>query len=324
MADQQIVDYIKKAKQAGQSDEQTKSLLLKNGWSETEINSAFITITPDMSSKPYTPPQQPQVQQQPQAQPKPQYKPQEVKVSPQSSMPRERKAGHPLLKFLIFLILLSAVLGGAGYYVATQTDLLNGLFSIFSFSTQIPAGPVVENNIIEEEPLVLSLENVKIATIPEGYDASKVTIVGFSDMGSNAIYCAQTKVGNKISCFVNDEEMESPYNYKPYWVEVSPDGQRVIFLYTDPVKKESFTLENGEEGTRYNGTITMPKYSADSKSFMYIVVGKDGKSFVVLNGQAGTPHDKIYGFPSLSSDNRYILYGARDGQDLLWAADEIE
>ena len=308
MADQQIVDYIKKVKLTGQSDEQTKSLLLKNGWSEAEVNEAFASVAP----------------QQPQTQPKPQYQPQEIKATQQSSMPRQRKAGHPILTLLIVLIIL-VVIGGAGYFVIAQTNLLDNLVNIFSPSTEIQDNPIVEDNIIEEEPeLPPTLETVKIATIPEGYDASKITIVGFSNTGEEASYCAQAKVGNAISCFVNDEKIDSPYSYKPYWIETSPAEERVVFLYTDPVKKESFTFENGEEGTRYNGTITMPKFSPDGKNFMYIVVGRDGKSFVVLDGTASSPHDKIYGFPALSSDNKYILYGARDVQDLLWVADEIK
>lgn len=310
MVDPQLSDYIKKAKQAGQSDEQTKTLLRRNGWSEAEVSEAFLTVGPDLSQRPVSPAQEPRVQQQ---------QPQEVKTV--SSMPRERRRGHPILTLVIIFIIL-AVIAGAGYYIVAQTDLVDSLLVLFS--TPETVNPIIENNLIEEETALPTLETVNIATIPEAFDASKVTIVGFSDMGKSAVYCAQTKVGNKISCFVNNEEIESPYNYKPYWVEVSPNGQRVIFLYTDPVKKESFAYEDREEGTRYSGTITMPKYSADSKSFMYIVVGRDGKSFVVLNGVASQPHDKIYGFPSLSSDSRYILYGARDGQDLLWVADEIE
>ena len=65
MAEQQLVDYIKKAKEAGQSDDQTKSLLLKNGWTDAEVSDAFSAINPVQQ----TPPAQPQIQ--PQAQPQP-------------------------------------------------------------------------------------------------------------------------------------------------------------------------------------------------------------------------------------------------------------
>ena len=51
---------------------------------------------------------------------------------------------------------------------------------------------------------------------------------------------------------------------------------------------------------------------------------KDNKNFVVLNVKSFAPHDKIYGIPTFSSDNKYVVYGARDGQDLFWVADKVE
>lgn len=41
MTDQQVIDYIKKTKAAAVSDEQIKSALLKNGWTEQEISENF-------------------------------------------------------------------------------------------------------------------------------------------------------------------------------------------------------------------------------------------------------------------------------------------
>ena len=64
----ELVDYIKKAKQAGQSDDQTRQILLKNGWSDAEVAEAFTAIIP--VDKPQQ--QQPQAQPQVVSQPKPQ------------------------------------------------------------------------------------------------------------------------------------------------------------------------------------------------------------------------------------------------------------
>jgi hypothetical protein len=66
MAEQQLVDYIKKAQAAGQSDDQSRSLLTKNGWTAEEINDAFTAITGNVQTKPQP---QTQPQQQPQLQP---------------------------------------------------------------------------------------------------------------------------------------------------------------------------------------------------------------------------------------------------------------
>lgn len=67
MAEQQLVDYIKKAKEAGQADDQTRSILLKNGWMESEIAEAFsaLAVGPQ-TAQPQNQPQPQQSQPQPQ------------------------------------------------------------------------------------------------------------------------------------------------------------------------------------------------------------------------------------------------------------------
>lgn len=83
MAEQQLIDYIKKAKQAGQTDGQTRSLLLKNGWTEAEIQDA-LSATGSAQSKPAV--QQPAGQQPPrESQPKVQQPHQQFK--PQAQQP---------------------------------------------------------------------------------------------------------------------------------------------------------------------------------------------------------------------------------------------
>lgn len=133
MAEPQLVDYIKKAREAGQADEQSKKLLSQNGWTEAEIKDAFAAleqpkIQPQQAQP--QPQQQPQVQQQqkpqPQAQPvtitqaQPQYKPQtqSPELAMQSNMPKTKKS-HLVLKLLVVLIIL-VVIGGVGYFAFGQ------------------------------------------------------------------------------------------------------------------------------------------------------------------------------------------------------------
>jgi len=68
MAEQQLVDYIKKAREAGQSDDQTRDLLSKNGWTNAEINEAIMAQT---QSQPEPKPQ-PEIVSQPKPEPQPQ------------------------------------------------------------------------------------------------------------------------------------------------------------------------------------------------------------------------------------------------------------
>ena len=142
MAEQQIVDYIKKARDAGQSDDQSKSLLLKNGWTDAEISDAVISLgqpTAQPEPEPQAEPQpqavvsQPEIEVQPEvvSQPQPQAQPQAQPV--QFDMPRTKKS-HLFIKLLMVLIIV-VVLGGVGYFVAGQyislpfSDILLNIFS---------------------------------------------------------------------------------------------------------------------------------------------------------------------------------------------------
>jgi len=41
MPNQELIDYIKKAKEEGQGEESIKNALLQSGWSNTDVNEAF-------------------------------------------------------------------------------------------------------------------------------------------------------------------------------------------------------------------------------------------------------------------------------------------
>ena len=44
MADIRVIDYIKKARSVGQKDENIKTTLLQNGWSEEEVNENLLAV----------------------------------------------------------------------------------------------------------------------------------------------------------------------------------------------------------------------------------------------------------------------------------------
>jgi len=339
MAEQQLVDYIKKARQSGQADSQTRALLAKNGWTDAEVGDAVASLDrPAIQTQPSA---QPQPVQQPKYQPEVKAEPQIRPASPaypssataasvqyqakpvQSRVePVERKNSHLVLKLLVVLIVL-IVIGGAGYFMMAQTNLLGNLFN-FS-SPQVPETSTPGANTQPGQGAVPeTMATAKILTVPQGFDASKIIVAAFDKAGSKVAFCAPQISDNKVSCFVNGEKLANPYNYRPYWIGFSPNGQRVVFIYLDPVTKQSFVYENGLESTRYAGTVNTPIFSNDSQSFLYTVMGKDTKTFVVASGTAYSPHDKVYGVPALSTDGKYIIYGARDGQDIFWVADEVK
>jgi len=145
MAEQQLIDYIQKARQAGQVDDQSKSLLYKNGWTEQEVNDALLAIgqtQPKPQQQPATQVQaQPKLEQQEvqiqQSEAQTQYQPQEkpkYQYQMADSMPMERKSGHLILKLLIVLIILVA-LGGVGWFFKDQVMGFVSNISLFGPSS---------------------------------------------------------------------------------------------------------------------------------------------------------------------------------------------
>ena len=324
MAEQQLIDYIQKARAAGQSDDQSKTLLVKNGWTDTEISEALASMN---QSQPQSQPEPKIIQPDAQPEPQMQYKP-EPQIQPQvnsmeSSMPTEKRGMHLVLNIIIVLIIL-VILGGAGYFVLGQQNMLKGLVNQFMPTPVVikPVTPSPIKTVVKVETSVVLSTN-KIATVSGDYDLTKMTVMAFSKAGDKVAFCLPAKADGKFACFVNNDQQVNSYAYKPSAILFSPDGKRTVLIYSDPVTKQSFIFENGQEGTKYDGTISGPKFSDNSQNLMFIVNGKDGKSFVVLNGTSYTPHDKVYGTPTLSSDGKYLLYGARDGQDFFWVADPI-
>ena len=180
MAEQQLVDYITKARSAAQADSQTRNLLSKNGWTDAEINDAFLAldqakpqvepqaIQPEVVAAQSQPEVQPEVQPetqaetqpqpeqwpeletQPEAQPQPQVQvqPQPV-VQPQpSAMPAQdniitqtKVKSHKVLKLLMVLIIL-IIICGAGYFVAGQ-------YFNFSWNFFAPSPETVINKMLQ-------------------------------------------------------------------------------------------------------------------------------------------------------------------------------
>lgn len=340
MAEQQLVDYIQKARQANQTDDQSRTLLIKNGWTDGEVDEAISSLG-QPQAKPQPQPQiQPQTYNQPeiklepeiaasQPQTQPKYEAKPVQTYSQQTQQRKGSGSHLILNLILVVIIL-AMLGGIGYIAMTQSAIFGGLLSNFSIPS-LTATPVTPTKTttpvtVTQTPApakTSGLATTSLASISPDLDASKITVAGFSKIGDEVAYCGQSIATGKISCYLNSQLLANNYSYKPYWIGISPNGQRVIFLYFDSVNKQYFEYESGKESTRYDGPINAPKFSDDSKSFLYTVTGSDTKTFIILNGARYPSHDKIFGVPTFSADGKYLLYGARDGQNFAWVADPI-
>jgi len=369
MAEQQLVEYIKKAKEAGQADQQTRTLLRQNGWTDSEINNAFSAAAPPGSEQPEssfkkeTEPQprdtqpQHQVSGQPEIsvrkdfsqptpdltdsprekplprQPEPKFEQAKPMRSEEASQPETpyAKTGPRVFLWLSVVFFLLAIIGVGVYFALAQGDLaqrlVNKTLSYFSPSVIItPSGEKTRENSGGGASLAAEkLTSSELFAVPAEYDAARISVAAFSKSGDKAAYCAPLKTNyTAFSCFLNDQKfIDAPYGKSPYWVGISPDSRRIAFLFFDTARKQSLLFENGVE-TRYDGTITFPKFSQDSQSLMFMVMANSGKNFIVVGGRQHPDHDKIFTPPDWSDDGNFIFYGARDGQDILWVADEIQ
>ena len=224
MVEQQLVDYIKKARQAGQQDSQTKALLVKNGWTEEEINEAILAANqqrPQAQQPQHQVSGQPEVrvQQKPEPRPEPQYQPQQPRYETQpaaaegfgsarpapAGMPERRGAAGIILKLLIILILLT-VIGAGGYFAITQQSQIKSFFNqFFSYSVEIvqPVKTTLDNTQKTQTPAPAELATKNIVSVLEEYDSSKIIFSAFNESGSVAAYCASKKTDGKFSCFSN-------------------------------------------------------------------------------------------------------------------------
>ncbi len=315
----ELVDYIKKARQAGQQDQQTRQILLKNGWSNTEVDEALAFLRP----QPQPQPQQYQRPAQPQPQARPQMQPQAQPIMDSKKMRRGGGRYFALklvLSIIVILVLISA--GVFGFYALNSVDFFSLLNPLAVVEQNNPPAELGQEQQQAETPQNLISKN--LALVPQEYDAAKA-FVAFSDAGDKTIFCAPLKTNDKkIACFENNQKLfDSPYAFKPYWIGASPNGQRIIMLFYDSATKKSFAFENGMEGPRYDGKMVYPAFSKDSQSFLFMVMANNGKNFVVLNDKPFAFYDKIFPVPQFSSDGKYIFYGARSGENILWVVDSL-
>lgn len=148
MAEPQIVDYIKKARQAGQPDELSWALLYKNGWTKEEVNEALDEVSKAFSAQNQPQPVKPQIQaqlQQPVNQPQEQQKPQQPQsktyYQPEQNSRPKRNVLHLIFNLSMVLVAL-IITGVAGYFIAGQFINLSWNFGNFTAPASNPASVV--------------------------------------------------------------------------------------------------------------------------------------------------------------------------------------
>lgn len=141
MAIQQLVDYIKKAKQVGQTDEKIKTFLVTGGWTEAEMAEAFAVVNPPSAST------SPNIQQ-------PKAKPALPQINNFKTPKEHRSIIRPLIGFLVIMLFFAGAYIVAGQYI-------NLPFNLF--------GPSPEQVIMKAWE---NLKNVKSQTFSTEFSAS--------------------------------------------------------------------------------------------------------------------------------------------------------
>jgi hypothetical protein len=178
MAELQLIDYIQKARQAGQGDDQTRALLYKNGWTDAEVLDAFNAIDrpqmqtmveePTQTQQPQSQPQtkivDPETQVQPQPVSQAQYQPKSESSFSQGGTMKKNAVSHLVLKILMVLVILVAIVG-AGFFAISQKDFLQSFFASNNVpqtkSNENTNASAVTNNFTESVFAKYSLESTK-------------------------------------------------------------------------------------------------------------------------------------------------------------------
>lgn len=267
--EQQLVDYIKDARKAKQSDDQTRALLYKNGWTESEVREAFMYLTQEQPAKPEAQPQIQQQQPQPQTQPaqpqiqpqitqqRPQVRtaqPQSAKTQPQSqykpqyqpsqTMLKTTRSPRPILSLLMplsLLFILIVTIGG-GVYV-----LYSGIYN--------PSwNPFKSNNF---EIISKAWENIQ--SVKSGNFNIEIALSGVDLSNSKIIEPLSFNANFKVTGRSDNTDTNNPMSHINITSNASAPGEQNKFDFTFSIES---ILANNNFYLKLNGAqIDAPQFS---------------------------------------------------------------
>jgi len=294
MPNQELIDYIKQAREAGQDDDSIKSVLLQNGWSESDVFDALQGIE--------------QIQSQ---------------TAEISSIIHQGKKSSKVV--LITSVLLAVIfLGGGGAFV---------YFKFIKIQKTNKVIETVNKNkktlTEQEEPTKkdINLQTMKLAKLPDGYTFPSFNdsysllgvsaermyehMVRFSDNGDWVSFLAQDKDKNLVTIvgFSNGEQME----FKGYTL-VSGDGFKIANILkgvngnsqsrVDIYNNKSKITIKGELYDRISGVA----FNRGGSELMYIGM-RGTQYFIILNNIPYGPYNNLdVSSLSFSYDGSKVAY----------------
>jgi len=165
----QLIEYIKKAREVGQTDQETRNLLFKNGWSVSEVDEAFAYVDKLQSQQTQSGEQnQPQtpIQAQTEARPQPDAESQfasQVEAKPQVQVAErgqqvvssKRTSFFKILLKILLVLVIVVVIVGAVFAIAKYFNFSwDSLYSLLKGAPKVEPKTVVAN-------MLANLENIK-------------------------------------------------------------------------------------------------------------------------------------------------------------------
>ncbi|MBU1102683.1 hypothetical protein KJ853_03460 [Patescibacteria group bacterium] len=253
MVNQELIDFIKKSKETGQTDEQIKSTLLAKGWQEIDIDESFKSAdaTQNYSDILYS------------------------KTEDRESVASKSRNTSKKMLIIVVMVLVAGL--GATAYFLIQSDKIN--FVPINKSEQIQTESAKLATIPDAKekkfyPRAIQIQN------------EEPTLFQFDKEGKRVFWYAQDSSGKRL-VIINNEKSK-PYD-EISRIIFSPDGQK--FAYKAKLNGKEFIIVNGQEGKGYD-SVGSPIFSPDSQKIAYRV-SLDKKWRIVVNDKEGKPYDLI-------------------------------
>ncbi|MBU1102136.1 hypothetical protein KJ853_00570 [Patescibacteria group bacterium] len=292
MINQELTEFIKKSRIAGQTNEQIRESLNQAGWSAADIEEAIGSteqLEQNQTDISYD----------------------NKKLVEAASVTKEEKF-FKKKKFLFILILVILIGSGIWVYILTQNNpLLKENNVMNTTSSEEPEKEIIDYN----------LKTTKLATIPENYGWTQLNnSIKFSPDGKGVSYVAkEDPKSSEMFLMLNNEKIGA---YKKSFNPVfSSNGKRFAYL-AEKETGEIVVVVDGKESGNFT-RIGYFTFSPNGERHAFLA-WKNDKAFAVIDGKEGKHYDVLRIPPIFSPNSKRIAFVAeKDGKSFL-VVDEKE
>jgi Tol biopolymer transport system component/fibronectin type 3 domain-containing protein len=206
------------------------------------------------------------------------------------------------------------------YYVVTSTDAIG---NESDYSNEAGAVPVDE--ILPDKPALIS---PTIAGIPVVVPGEEVTIVGFSEPGTEADLYHNSHYYDSVQSSMDDDYRKVAINYVSGDFVPSPDGNYIAYNYYNDYVRIGVSTSSGYKTNFYKSNTSSFAWSYDSKLLAFIAPGATGANVIFLYDLGSYAATRLTvdvsvseSSPSWSRDGRIAFISDLSGSDQVWLKD---